>query len=138
MGLQGQLVGDRYRMGACIGRGAYGEVYQAMQEPLGRRVAVKVMRCDIPMNDYSLAAERFHHEASVTANLQHPNIVTLYDYGRTNEGRPYMAMEFVSGISLKQVFEQAPLGIERACTLMRDLLAGLGAAHRAGALCQRI
>ena len=132
MDLTGEIINGRYRIGEMVACGATGEVYEAVQETLGRKVAVKVMRMDIPMESYSLAMERFRHEAKVTALLKHPNIVTVFDYGCTFNGRLFIVMEWVGGQSLRQLIKGKPLGLERTIPLFRQILMGLESAHEAG------
>jgi serine/threonine-protein kinase len=126
------LIRDRYRLTRCIGEGAMGKVFAAVQEPLGRTVAIKFLRSDIPLQKYGWAVERFHHEARVLASLNHPNIVTLYDYGRTEDGRLFMVMECLAGTTLEEVLLSGEMNTERSCRLFKQLLAGLSVAHRSG------
>ena len=80
------------------GRGAMGTVYRAVQTNMGRPVAVKVLRADLL--DAPSAVARFLREARAAARLSHPNIVTVHLVGETDEGVPYIVMEFVDGESL--------------------------------------
>src|SRR6201989_1735873 len=102
--LLGRVVNDRYRIVEQIGHGGMGRVYKAQQSPLARLVALKVLGAghDRDPNFY----KRFFLEASVTAKLTHPNTITLYDYGRTDDGIFYIAMEFLHGRTLSLAMQQ--------------------------------
>jgi serine/threonine-protein kinase len=100
----GTTVAGRYRLERLLGEGGMGEVYVAVQEPLGRKVAVKLIRARLA--EHSAAGRRFEREARSLASLAHPNIVTLFDFGRTDDGEMYMAMELLPGESLRQRLER--------------------------------
>ena len=120
-------VGD-YRIKALIGEGAMGEVYLAQDLVLGRRVAVKLVRSE------GLAAgvvERFLEEARATATFAHPHIVTLYAVG-SHEGRPYLALEFLDGESLRARLAQGPLPERDALRTMRAIAEAVAEAHERG------
>jgi serine/threonine protein kinase len=90
-----------YRTVAEIGSGAISAIYRAVQEPLGRTVAVKALKEQIPAT--SSFGEQFVSEAKILADLTHPNIVLLLDAGRSDTGRPYVVLEWIDGISLEQL-----------------------------------
>src|SRR5689334_25101250 len=96
--LVGRVINDRFRIISVIARGGMGRVYRAEQVPLGRQVAVKTLD---PRQDGSGSEgdpnfqQRFFLEASVASKLQHPNTVTVFDYGRTADGIYFIAMELV-------------------------------------------
>jgi serine/threonine protein kinase len=87
----------RYRVVDRIGKGAMGVVYGAMDEHLGRRVAVKLMLADF--EEEPELRERFYREARITGQLAHRNIVTLFDLGE-DKGRPFIVMELLDGVPL--------------------------------------
>ena len=121
---------NRYRVLAQIAGGGMAVVYKAHDTVLNRVVAVKVLR-DTFAQDADFR-ERFQHEAQAAANLGHPNIVTVYDYGQDG-AQSYIVMEYVEGRDLKTVIRsEAPLLIDRGLDLMIQACAALGAAHRAG------
>ncbi len=121
---------NRYRILAQIAGGGMAVVYKAHDTVLNRVVAVKVLR-DTFAQDADFRA-RFQHEAQAAANLGHPNIVTVYDYGQDG-AQSYIVMEYVEGRDLKTVIRaEAPLVLDRALDLMIQACAALGAAHRAG------
>ena len=120
----------KYELVEMIGEGAMGKVYRALDPVLGRHVAIKLMSASIA-NDAHLR-DRFLREARAAANLQHPNIITIYDFGET-DGHPFIAMEFVEGTDLAHLIEQRePLSLDSKVSLLIGLLNGLAYAHTKG------
>src|SRR3954464_1919128 len=129
--LLGRTLNDRYRIVEQIGSGGMGRVYRAMQAPLDRVVALKVLGAghDRDPNFY----KRFFLEASVTAKLTHPNSITLYDYGRTDDGVFFIAMEFLAGRTLSQAMQaDGPLAQERVIHIAQQICRSLREAHALG------
>ncbi len=123
------MLAGRYRLVRPIGRGGMAEVYQAHDTLLERVVAVKVLRPEYARLPAFRA--RFHQEAKAAANLAHPNIVTVYDFGE-DAGRLFIVMEYVPGTTLQEYLqERAPLAVREALELMVQACAGVGYAHRA-------
>jgi eukaryotic-like serine/threonine-protein kinase len=124
------LIDGRYRVAHRLGSGGMADVWCAEDQELGRRVALKVLSGRLA-EDASFR-ERFRREASAAAGLQHPHIVGIYDRGEW-DGTPYIAMEFVSGRTLKQlVTEEGPLPPDRAVDLTIQVLRALRYAHKHG------
>ncbi len=124
------VLNNRYRVLAQVASGGMAVVFKAHDTLLNRVVAVKVLR-DTFAQDAAFRA-RFQQEAQAAANLAHPNIVTVYDYGQDG-AQSYIVMEYVNGRDLKSFIRtEAPLPIERAIDLMVQACAALGYAHRAG------
>jgi eukaryotic-like serine/threonine-protein kinase len=124
------LLNNRYRLLAQTASGGMAVVYKAHDLTLNRVVAVKILRENFA--DDSGFRARFQSEAQAAANLAHPNIVTVYDYGQDG-ARSYIVMEFVEGCDLKSVIRaESPLPLDRAIDLMAQACAALGYAHRAG------
>lgn len=123
-----------YRIVKVIGQGGMGRVYAAMQEKLGRLVALKTLRDDRIAHDL---VERLRREADAIARLQHPNIVQIFDIGdwqQTAGGAhlPYLAMELVPGDSLSRRLTGTPLPPEPAAAIIEKLARAVAAAHQAG------
>jgi len=137
----GSVINDgKYRVIALIASGGMGYVYEAEQAPLGRRVALKVVRLPVDSADAERPEyfrKRFFREASILAKMQHPNVVTIHDYGRI-EGEPeryFMAMEYLDGMTLAQCVDaRAPLPADETLRLLRQVARGLREAHRLGAV----
>ena len=124
------ILNNRYRLLAQVASGGMAVVYKAHDLTLNRVVAVKILRENFA-EDSGFRA-RFQSEAQAAANLAHPNIVTVYDYGQDGN-RAYIVMEFVEGRDLKSVIRaESPLPMDRAIDLMAQACAALGYAHRAG------
>jgi len=130
--LLGQLIASRYRIEKRIAAGGMGVVYRAVQEPLGRAVAVKILRRpEDPRLDTSYA-ERFLREAAVVANLNHLNTVVVYDYG-SDGPHLYFAMEFLEGQTLTQrVYEQGPMAAVDVVHVGHQIASSLEEAHERG------
>lgn len=124
------LLNNRYQLEKRLGSGGMAVVYQGRDLTLERSVAIKVLRQDF--SDDPAFKERFRQEAKAAANLSHPNIVTVHDFG-LDAKRLFIVMEQVPGVTLKDLIEQrGRLSIHRAISLMVQACAGIGYAHRAG------
>src|SRR3984957_15788410 len=95
--LIGRVVNERFKITALIARGGMGKVYRAEQAPLGRVCAVKVLNPSYSGGSDPEFHKRFFLEASVASRLTHPNTVTIFDYGKTDDDIYFMAMEFLDG-----------------------------------------
>ena len=126
----GYVVAGRYPVVGHLGGGGMGTVYRAIQEPVGRAVALKIIATD--SDDPTLQA-RFESEAQAVARLSDPSIVTLHDYGADEDGALYMVFELIEGTALSQVIEECGhLEADRAVRLVLQLLGGLAEAHVLG------
>jgi serine/threonine-protein kinase len=128
--LVGQNIDERYHIEEKIGEGGMGSVYIATQQPVGRKVAVKVLRRELA--DDAKAVKRFFHEAKVVSKLRHPNTITLYDFGQSREGLLYIAMEYMAGRSLDQAMEERELGLPTVLEIVEQICQSLSEAHQSG------
>lgn len=116
----------RYQVLAELGRGGFGRVYRAFDPSVGRPVAIKVLT----EGDADVLT-RFRNEASVVGNLQHKNIVTVYEYGE-HEERPFLVMEYLEGEDLHGIIARRSLGLLEKCNIMSQVAEGLDCAHSNG------
>ena len=124
------LLNNRYRLDDRLGTGGMATVFRARDLMLERTVAIKVLRMDLSTDpDFR---ERFKQEARAAANLSHPNIVTVHDFG-LDEDQLFIVMENVPGTDLKTLLQQrGKFATEETVALMMQACAGLGYAHRSG------
>jgi eukaryotic-like serine/threonine-protein kinase len=126
------LVDGRYRILRRIGSGGMADVYCAEDSHLGRQVAIKVLHRRFAQDQEFV--ERFRREAKSAAGLNHPNVVGVFDRGE-HEGTYYIAMEFLTGRTLKDIVTaEAPLPQERVIDLGTQILQAAGFAHRHGVI----
>ncbi len=127
----GSLVGTRigaYRLEALIGRGGMGEVYRAQRvdAQYSQQVAVKVIRAGYAADE---PARRFRVEREVLARLQHPNIATLLDGGVTEDGRPYLVMQYVDGVPITEYADAHRLSVRARLDLVQTVCEAVQFAH---------
>jgi eukaryotic-like serine/threonine-protein kinase len=126
-------IAGRYQVVQKLGAGAFGTVYKVKDKILGRMLAIKTIRLEgLAAAGASLEElmNRFTREAQVSAQLKHPNIVTIYDIGEA-DGLSYLSMEFIDGVGLDRVIAQAgKLPVERAAALGAQVADALDFAHR--------
>ena len=126
----GRLLGGRFAVIAQLGEGAMGQVFEALQLPLGRRVAVKTLHDELGQTGGF--RERFEREARATSQLNHPNLVTVYDFGIEDDGLAYIAMEYVDGEPLAAAAPYDHFSFREVSSLALQLLEGVAEAHRLG------
>jgi predicted Ser/Thr protein kinase len=128
-----RVVDNKYRVEQLLGRGGMGAVYRARDMRLDRLVALKVVRADL-LGDPE-ARRRFRREAQIVARLQHPSIVSVFDFGTFSDGGAYLVMELVRGEDLRRVLQrEGRLEPQRAITILATVCAAIEAAHREGVL----
>ncbi|MEX0946015.1 MAG: protein kinase, partial [Acidimicrobiia bacterium] len=121
---------DRYHLASHLARGGMADVYQGQDTLLGRRVAVKMLHAQYS-NDEAFV-KRFRREAQAAANLAHPNIVGIYDWGQADTTY-FIVMELVDGRSMRDVLRsEGALLPRRAAEIGLEVASALSAAHRAG------
>jgi serine/threonine-protein kinase len=131
--LIGRVLDSKYEIVARLGAGGMGAVYRAKRLHIGDEVAIKVINPEYVAEPEAM--ERFRREARAAALLHHPNVVTIHDYSESSdEDFPaYIVMELVTGGSLRDLMGcEGRLAYGRAVALMRDICAGVGAAHKHG------
>ena len=126
------IINDRYEIGKRIGRGGMAEIFQARDILLDRPIAIKVLFAEFATDPAFV--ERFRREAQAAANLNHPNIVGVYDWGKVNNTY-YIAMEYVNGRTLADILKQSgKLTPMQVCDVMMEVAAALGSAHQSGVI----
>jgi serine/threonine-protein kinase len=126
----GTVIQERYRIIDELGKGGMGQVYLAEQLSIGRRVALKVLHPEFARDDEFVA--RFRSEARQAASVDDPRAVTIHEFGQTDDGSLFIAMEYVVGRTLKDVIADGPLSLGRAVTLATQTAEVLASVHRAG------
>jgi non-specific serine/threonine protein kinase/serine/threonine-protein kinase len=118
-----------FRLTEWIAHGGMGDVYRAerVEGDFTQQVAIKLIAGRLQGAD---TVRRFRDERQILASLQHPNIVTLVDGGVTTDGQPYIAMEYVDGLTITEFCRQQPVGIEARLALFQQVCAAVGFAHR--------
>ena len=123
------LIADRYEIRQAIGSGGSGAVFQAWDTQLQRFVAVKRWNAPEPLLDDPEGTERLWREAMTLAAIQHPNILTIHDFGVDDEG-PYVITEFVDGETLESAVRRGPFDREAFAEAAQQILEALIAAHQ--------
>ena len=123
---------DRYLLGAQLGTGGTARVYAALDERLGRQVAIKLLDASLVASADPAGRKRFIREGPTSASFNHPNAVTVFDAGE-DDGELYIVMELVDGRSLAEhLARTGQLAVDEATSIARQVLAALGAAHDVG------
>ena len=126
--LLGRVLNGQFRIEALLGRGGMGAVYRGLQMSLRREVAIKVILSDFARDPRNI--KRFHREALATSQLTHPNIVYLHDFGQTDDGILFIAMEFLRGRSLEDELKKTGAIPEaRLVPIAAQILKALHHAH---------
>ena len=133
MRLRAGMTVGRYDLVTCIGQGAMGVVYEAVDRALGRRVAVKILHASpIDGPHFERLVQRFHREGRAAAQVHHAHVVNVFDLG-VEDGSPFLVMELVDGESLAQLLvQERKLTVQRAVELLLPVLSGVAELHTAG------
>jgi hypothetical protein len=131
--LIGHKIDGKYELIARLGEGGMSMVYRARRVHIGDDVAVKILLGKFVKDDAALT--RFRREARAAAMLRHPNVITIHDFGETEDvhAPAYIVMEFIRGTPLRELLRsEIRFSVERGVRLMRGICAGVGSAHRQG------
>lgn len=128
---EGNIIRGKYRILSKVGQGGMGAVYKATHVTFEELRAIKVMNPEL-LGD-ALFVKRFKQEAVIARKLDHPNAVRVDDIDESEDGLPFMVMEYIEGRSLKELIEQeGPLPAPRVCSIIKQVASALNAAHRLG------
>ena len=130
MALVGETV-SRYQIADVLGHGGMGDVYLAHDPTLNRKVALKLLPATI--TDNRLRVLRFQQEARAASAISHPNVAHIYEIGEAN-GRHYITMEYVKGVTLRELLNTAALDETKAVEIAKQVCHALAAAHKAGVI----
>ena len=122
----GTLIDERFALEALAGRGGMGQVYRARDQETGQRVALKLLQ-GVPSAD---ALQRFHREATLLASLRHPGLVAHVAHGASEQGQPYLVMEWLEGEELARRLARGPLPLGESLSLVRRAAEALAHAHQ--------
>ncbi len=127
----GTRIADKYSLVRAIGRGGMGSVWEAINDAVGKRVAIKLLEPSLAKQPEFM--RRFELEAQASALIDHPDIIDVIDTGTTEWGAPFMVMELLQGITLRQLLKRSKrVTLEQAVAVVAPLLDALAAAHEAG------
>jgi serine/threonine-protein kinase len=126
----GKVIDNRYEILARVGEGGMGVVYKARQLSIDRVIALKMLNQQ--MQGDQTWVQRFYNEAKACSRLQHPNTIRMFDFGQTPEGRLFMTMEFLDGVSLRDALQRGPLAPQRVIKVLIQCCASLAEAHSIG------
>ncbi|MGB0589741.1 MAG: serine/threonine-protein kinase [Myxococcota bacterium] len=129
--LLGRVWCERYQLLEYIGRGGMGAVFKARQVQMGREVALKVIHRRLCQDEKQI--QRFEQEARTSSKLNHPNSIRVFDYGTSDDGRLFMAMEFLKGKTLGQLItDEGTIHPDRVAHIARQMFKSLAEAHELG------
>ncbi len=126
----GRTISGRYRITEVIGEGGMGVVYEAWDAQVERKVAIKLVRSDSTSDRKFLS--RFRRELEITSQLRHPSTIRVFEHGETDDGRPYMVMELLTGESLADRMERGSISEMEALQVARQVAESLSEAHEHG------
>ena len=128
----------RYVVDSLVGAGGMGHIYKAHDPDIRRAVAIKLISTRLMKSaDRGEYVRRFRREAEAAARCAHPNIVAIYDFA-LHEGEPFLAMEFVYGMSVRQMIDEKPMAVPDAVRVMLQVLDALASAHEHGIIHQDV
>jgi serine/threonine protein kinase len=126
-------IAERYKVISRIGSGGFSVVYLAFDNRLKRQVAIKLLHAFLQESEELM--KRFRRETELTARLQHPNLAVIYDSGALSNGQPYIAMEYLQGVTLEEVIaSEKRLPVARTVKIVAQICDALNYAHKAGVI----
>jgi len=128
--LVGRVIDNKLTLTGVVGKGGMGVVYRARQHSMDREVAVKVLHPNFASDTESV--RRFLHEARAATRLEHPNVITVFDFGRTDDGLLYIVMELLNGHSLGEEIERGPIAPARTVHILTQIADAVHHAHERG------
>ena len=129
--LVGETLSNAYRVIRLIGEGAMGGIYEARLLRLDKRVAIKVLARELAVNGEALL--RFHREAEITSQLGHPHIISVFDFGTTEHGQPYLVMEYLEGEDLaNRLGRKTALSLPATVRIAKQVASALAETHAKG------
>jgi eukaryotic-like serine/threonine-protein kinase len=127
----GKTIGDKYEIIDVIGDGGMGSVYKARHKLMKRIVAIKTLHPNLVAS--AAALKRFQQEAQAASSLNHPNVLAIFDFGLSDQGIPYLVMDYLEGVSLAAVLQESShLELTRSLDIFMQTCAGLNHAHQKG------
>jgi serine/threonine-protein kinase len=126
----GKVIDGRYEIQQRVGEGGMGVVYKSRQISIDRIIALKMLNQQMAGDPQWV--QRFYNEAKACSRLQHPNTIRMFDFGQTADGRLFMTMEFLDGVSLRQALQTGPLAPHRVVKILIQCCASLAEAHSIG------
>lgn len=129
-GLEGEVIDGRYKIGAFLGKGTMGVVYEAEHILMKKPVAIKMLHPSHTRDRE--VVQRFRQEAQAAANIEHPNICSATDFGMYDSETYYLVMELLDGKSLSEIMEVETIGPDRAIHITKQILSALNEAHKVG------
>src|SRR4051812_3498266 len=127
----GKVIDGRYEIQARIGEGGMGVVYKARQTSIDRVIAIKMLNAQMAADPTWV--QRFYNEAKACSRLQHPNTIRMFDFGQSAaDGRLFMTMEFLDGVSLREALSKGPMAPQRVVKVLIQCCASLAEAHSIG------
>jgi serine/threonine-protein kinase len=126
----GKVIDGRYEIQARVGEGGMGVVYKSRQISIDRVIALKMLNAQMAADPQWV--QRFYNEAKACSRLQHPNTIRMFDFGQTSDGRLFMTMEFLDGMSLRDALAKGPLAPQRVVKILIQCCASLAEAHSIG------
>ncbi|HEY9786983.1 MAG TPA: serine/threonine-protein kinase [Candidatus Obscuribacterales bacterium] len=125
------VLGDRWEVLEFLGEGGMSTVYKTRHQVMGKVAAAKVLHAHLVFKDKNL--QRFQQEGKASSIIDHPHVISVYDCGVSSDGRPFIMMEHLSGISLAELIaKEGPLPLDRSIAIFRQICDAMAAAHKKG------